>query len=220
MSNANDDKSQKATLLAVQTARAAIENGVSKTEGESLLIQASGQPRSWVQRCSSDTQKALLMPAQVSELAPELVQERPQVGKCIPQAPFAVPLGARVPRLLFDLLLSVEVILPAGSALLSRFRRKIALEAPGHNLSEPHLQFGAQAGRRSDARESLAQILLATWLPLPPLAPGAIVLRLLHHARARRRPVYQNNSALISRSGGGHREGCDAHQECSCTARS
>jgi hypothetical protein len=51
-----DFQEQEATLLAVQTAMAAIENGVSAAEGESLLIQATRKAASWLQRYPSDTQ--------------------------------------------------------------------------------------------------------------------------------------------------------------------
>lgn len=51
-----DFEEQKPALLAVQTAMAAIENGVSAAEGESLLLQATREAALWVQRCSGDTQ--------------------------------------------------------------------------------------------------------------------------------------------------------------------
>jgi len=47
---------QKPVLLVIQTAMAALENGVSAAEGESLLIQAKREAESWVQRCSRDMQ--------------------------------------------------------------------------------------------------------------------------------------------------------------------
>ena len=51
-----DFQEQKAALVAIQTAMAAIENGVGAAEGESLLIEATRQAASWVRRCSTDTQ--------------------------------------------------------------------------------------------------------------------------------------------------------------------
>ena len=48
------NQEQKATLLAVQTAIAAIENGAGAAEGQSLLIQATRKAASWAQRYSSD----------------------------------------------------------------------------------------------------------------------------------------------------------------------
>ena len=51
-----DFQDQKPTLVAVQIAMAAIENGASAAEGESLLIQATREASSWVQRCSKNTQ--------------------------------------------------------------------------------------------------------------------------------------------------------------------
>ena len=49
-----DFQEQKAALLAIQTAMAAIEEGASAAEGERLLIEATRQAASWVQRCSKD----------------------------------------------------------------------------------------------------------------------------------------------------------------------
>ena len=46
-----DFQEQKLTLLAAQTAMAAIENGVSAAEG----IRATREAALWVQRCSRDT---------------------------------------------------------------------------------------------------------------------------------------------------------------------
>lgn len=51
-----DFQEQKASLLAIQTAMMAIENGASAAEGEGLLIQATREAASWVQRCSKDSQ--------------------------------------------------------------------------------------------------------------------------------------------------------------------
>lgn len=49
-----DFHEQKATLLAIQTTMAAIEDGASAAEAEQLLVQATRQAESWITRCSKD----------------------------------------------------------------------------------------------------------------------------------------------------------------------